>query len=157
MKMKRHIYDLVAVLITASVLAGCAGPNSAAGGFGGAVAGGVLGGMLGGPRAMVAGALIGGLFGAAVGDAMDQRDRVLAERNASWALEYAPSGTAEEWRNPDSGHRGSFTPLRTYRDEGTYCREYQQTVVIGGEERQAFGTACRQPDGSWRIVSDETH
>jgi surface antigen len=152
--MKRQIYGPVTVLITVAVLAGCGGPRSAAGGFGGALAGGVLGGMLGGPRGLVAGAIVGGLFGAAVGDALDQRDRMLAQRNASWALEYAPSGTAEEWRNPDSGHGGSFTPLRTYRDEGTYCREYQQTVVIGGEERRAYGTACRQPDGSWRIVTD---
>ncbi|MCZ6875908.1 MAG: hypothetical protein O7G88_20660 [bacterium] len=42
--------------------------------------------------------------------------------------------------------------VRTYQiDSGQYCREYQQTVVIGGQEDRAFGTACRQPDGSWQI------
>lgn len=28
-------------------------------------------------------------------------------------------------------------------------REYQTTVVIGGAPREAYGTACLQPDGSW--------
>jgi hypothetical protein len=31
------------------------------------------------------------------------------------------------------------------------CREYTQTIRIGDEEHQAFGRACLQPDGSWRI------
>jgi len=151
--MKRNSASVIAVLAIAAVLAGCGGPRSAAGGFGGAVAGGLLGGMLGGPRGLIAGAVIGGLFGAAVGDAMDRRDRMLAERNASWALEYVPSGSTEEWHNPGSGHGGTFTPLRTYRRRGTYCREYRQTVVIGDQEHEAYGTACRQADGSWRIAN----
>jgi len=29
-------------------------------------------------------------------------------------------------------------------------REYQTVVVIGGQERNAYGTACLQPDGSWK-------
>lgn len=28
-------------------------------------------------------------------------------------------------------------------------REYQTTVVIGGQPREAYGTACLQADGSW--------
>jgi surface antigen len=37
--------------------------------------------------------------------------------------------------------------------QGAYCREFQQTVSIGGREERAYGTACRQPDGSWKVVS----
>jgi hypothetical protein len=33
-----------------------------------------------------------------------------------------------------------------------YCREYQATQTIGGQPQNVVGTACRQPDGSWRIV-----
>ena len=29
-------------------------------------------------------------------------------------------------------------------------REYQTTVVVGGRNVPAYGTACLQPDGSWR-------
>lgn len=33
------------------------------------------------------------------------------------------------------------------------CREYNTTTVIGGTPQQAVGTACLQPDGTWRIVN----
>lgn len=36
---------------------------------------------------------------------------------------------------------------------GQYCREYQATQVIGGQPVKSYGTACLQPDGSWRIVN----
>jgi hypothetical protein len=35
---------------------------------------------------------------------------------------------------------------------GEACREYQSTAVIGGRQQLTYGTACLQPDGSWRIV-----
>lgn len=34
-----------------------------------------------------------------------------------------------------------------------YCREYTATATIDGRPIPTYGTACRQPDGSWRIVS----
>jgi hypothetical protein len=37
---------------------------------------------------------------------------------------------------------------------GRYCREFQHQVTIGGRNEQAYGTACRNPDGSWEVVSD---
>lgn len=36
---------------------------------------------------------------------------------------------------------------------GEYCREYTQTVTIGGKTQKGYGTACLQPDGSWRMVT----
>jgi surface antigen len=36
---------------------------------------------------------------------------------------------------------------------GALCREYQSTVVVGGKQEQAYGTACRQADGSWKVVN----
>ena len=32
------------------------------------------------------------------------------------------------------------------------CREFQQTIVVNGEQQQGYGKACRQPDGTWKIV-----
>ncbi len=32
------------------------------------------------------------------------------------------------------------------------CREYSGTITIDGQEQRSYGTACLQPDGSWRIV-----
>jgi hypothetical protein len=34
-----------------------------------------------------------------------------------------------------------------------YCREYQATTTIGGQVNKSFGTACLQPDGSWKIIN----
>ena len=59
------------------------------------------------------------------------------------------------WVNPDSGNSGSYTPTKTYQvDSGQYCREFQQTITVGGQTEDAYGTACREPDGSWRIVGN---
>ena len=41
----------------------------------------------------------------------------------------------------------------TYMNEqGRTCREYQSNAMIGGAVRPTYGTACLQPDGTWRIV-----
>ncbi|MGV8995573.1 MAG: hypothetical protein ACOH12_01340 [Parvibaculaceae bacterium] len=36
---------------------------------------------------------------------------------------------------------------------GQYCREYQSQVNVGGRMQYGYGTACQQPDGSWRVVN----
>jgi hypothetical protein len=33
------------------------------------------------------------------------------------------------------------------------CREYQSQTTIDGRPQPTTGMACRQPDGSWRIVN----
>jgi len=45
-------------------------------------------------------------------------------------------------------------PPPTYIDqnEGTYCRPYSQEIRIDGKIMESYGTACLQPDGTWRIV-----
>ena len=35
------------------------------------------------------------------------------------------------------------------------CREFQDTVTVGGTQQRAFGTTCQQPDGSWRIAAPQ--
>jgi surface antigen len=125
------------------------------GGLGAAAAGGLIGAAFhAGPAGVIGGALLGGLVGAAVGDRMDAADKREQSQAAQKALETAPSGKSVAWRNPDSGNNGTVTPVRTYQSpSGQYCREYQQDITVGGQMHEAYGTACRQPDGSWKIVS----
>jgi surface antigen len=125
------------------------------GGLGGATAGGLIAAALhGGPAGIIGGILAGGLIGGAIGDRMDAADRREAAQASQRALESAPSGRAVAWHNPDNGHSGTVTPVRTYQTKsGRYCREYEQTVTIAGNEQQAYGTACREPDGTWQIKS----
>src|SRR5205814_4119422 len=35
------------------------------------------------------------------------------------------------------------------------CREFTDTVTVGGTPQRAFGTSCQQPDGSWRIAAPQ--
>lgn len=151
---------LVFFLTLALALSGCAtsaGPKESAGTLIGAAGGGLLGAQVGKGRgqlvAVAVGTLAGALIGQEVGRTLDRADQMWMERNAQQALEYNRSHQASTWHNPDSGNSGSLTPMRTFQTaQGQYCREYQQTVIIGGQPQQAYGTACRQPDGSWLIV-----
>ncbi len=38
-----------------------------------------------------------------------------------------------------------------------YCREYSQSVSIGGQRQSSYGTACMQPDGSWQVISNDSN
>jgi surface antigen len=144
--------------LAAFTLANCAtvgdNPKAAIGGLGGATVGGLIAAAAGGGGAGIAAGVIGGaLLGGLVGNYLDDRDKKMAADSANRALETAPSGQSVAWNNPDSGHSGTVTPVRTYQSGGTYCREYQQTVTIDGKPQQSHGTACRQPDGSWKIAN----
>jgi surface antigen len=70
-----------------------------------------------------------------------------------YALESDRINEASDWVNPDTGHAGTVTPVRTYADAGQPCREFITTIIIGGREEQGYGNACRQEDGTWQIVS----
>jgi surface antigen len=86
----------------------------------------------------------------------DDHDVWLIESSAQNSLEYARTNQTSVWENPDTGSSGAITPIQTYQNaDGQYCREYRQTVTIGGREAQAYGTACRMPDGTWQVVSDK--
>jgi surface antigen len=159
------MFKKVSVLLlgTVLVLPACAemqqaGQKETIGAVGGAVLGGYLGSKVGGGEGRLwatgAGALIGALMGSSVGRSLDQTDRMMMERTTQASLEHTKTGATSTWSNPDSGHGGSVTPTKTYQQaSGTYCREYTQTVEIGGKAETATGTACRQPDGTWRIAN----
>jgi hypothetical protein len=36
---------------------------------------------------------------------------------------------------------------------GQTCREFQTPAMIDGRQQMTRGTACQQPDGSWRFVN----
>jgi hypothetical protein len=47
------------------------------------------------------------------------------------------------------------TPLSavsTIRPVEGECREYQVPITVGGQAQTAYGRACRQADGTWRIA-----
>lgn len=152
-------------LLSALGLAACSGDG---GGFelnkqtGGAVLGGIGGAALGSQFGkgtgqivgVAAGTLLGAFIGSEVGKSLDRADKTAMEQANQKALESSQTGQTSAWRNPDSGNSGTITPTKTYQTAaGQNCREYQQTIIVGGKTEQAHGTACRQPDGSWQVVN----
>ena len=70
------------------------------------------------------------------------------------ALENNNAGQPAYWRNAKTGNSYKVTPVKNVKVKGNqYCREYRTTADIGGKQQQMYGTACRQPDGSWKAVS----
>jgi surface antigen len=100
-------------------------------------------------------AALGGPAIAETPSAYADDDIWILEDSTQDSLENAETNQTTVWENPDTGTTGSVTPIETFQNEdGQYCREYQQTVTIGGRERRAYGTACRMPNGTWQIVHD---
>ncbi|MDQ2696325.1 MAG: glycine zipper 2TM domain-containing protein [Pseudomonadota bacterium] len=123
----------------------------AAGAVLGAAVGGTLGASVGDGDgrtvAIIAGTVIGAILGSEVGRRLDETDRYCIGQT----LEHADDGQIVTWRNPDSGGGYAVTPLRTFDAAGQPCREYAATVDLGGRSERVVRTACRQPEGWWRI------
>lgn len=148
----------VVLIIFVFLLVGCTqsvGSKEGTGALLGATAGAVLGSNVGQGKgnvvAIAIGTLAGALFGQEIGRSLDRADRIAMGQNAQYSLEHTRSNETTHWNNPDSGNSGSMTPIRTYQQAGQYCREYRQEVMVAGKKQNAYGTACRQPDGSWII------
>jgi len=121
----------------------------------GMVVGGALGGLLGSQvsgkhddwrtAAIIAGTMAGAAIGGSIGQTMDEVDRM----KTAQSLEAVRTGVPATWQNPDTGNQYSVTPTRTFVTSDGPCREYTINALIGGQQETVYGTACRQPDGSW--------
>lgn len=123
----------------------------------GAIGGGVIGHNIGKGKgqtaATIAGTLLGAAVGSSIGSSLDKADMAAYNSTSQRALETAPAGQTLPWRNPQTGNSGTVTPAAPYQtSSGQYCREYTQTIVVGGKRQEGHGTACREPDGTWKIV-----
>jgi surface antigen len=153
--MNKQTVFLAALLAGAALVAGCENPptKQQSGTVIGAIVGGALGSSVGEGSgrtvATIVGAIAGGALGNAIGRNMDDTDRL----KAAQALETSPTGAPVAWRNPDTGYQYTVVPTRTYQVAGAPCREYTMDTVIGGRAEKVYGTACRQPDGSWRATN----
>ena len=164
---------ILAVLLTATMLTACSQPVGRAGQgvtqggssinkqdigtVAGAIGGGVIGSNVGKGKGAIVGTIAGTLLGAAVGSSigssLDNADLAAYNQTSQRALNNGQNGQTLPWKNPQTGNSGTVTPTNYYQnDAGEYCREYTQTITVGGKKQEGHGTACRQPDGSWKIV-----
>jgi len=155
--MKKGFMKALALTLTVGLLTGGGQVSKQEiGGLVGAGLGGLAGSFIGdGGGQLVAvavGTMVGAIMGSEVGKSLDKADRLAMQLATYDALEYGESGSPTTWTNPDSGNSGEIVPQpAVMRADNRYCREFWKTVTIAGEKQQAYGTACRQPDGTWRL------
>lgn len=142
-------------------LAACSsssGPKEASGTVVGAGAAASAGNVIGGGAGSrlsgtLTGAALGGFLGNRIGAALDDDDKRRAYAAQMQALEAGPSGAPVAWRNPDSRRYGNVVPGPVYQVDGAPCRQYTHTVYIDGRPQTERGTACRNSDGTWSVIS----
>ncbi|AWN16859.1 RT0821/Lpp0805 family surface protein [Salinisphaera sp. LB1] len=143
-----------ALVLAVSMIGGCANwKNSDTGTLLGGAAGGALGSQIGSGTgttiATVVGTLAGAALGNKVGQHFDQKDR----RQFGTALESNQTGKTTSWNDPNSNESYSVTPTRTYKQGNQPCRDFTMNATINGQPKKVTGTACRQPNGTWKVVN----
>lgn len=124
------------------------------GAVGGALAGSQFGSGSGQLVGVAVGTLLGAGIGHSIGASLDRADMTYYNQTQQRALETGQPGQVLPWTNSQSGNSGTFTPAAYYQNpNGQYCREFSQTITVGGQVERGYGTACRQPDGQWQIVA----
>ncbi len=139
----------------------------------------LLGSLLGGAAGAGIGAAFGGGKGAAIGGASGLLLGALAGYQVGKRREYsrpppnysqgyyqAPPPTYAYQPAPAYATTPAYTapapayttPAPAYSQstsayDPSYCRQFNQRIVIDGIEQNAYGTACRQPDGTWKIIN----
>lgn len=102
------------------------------------------------PSELIA-ALDGGLVARAQGDRLSRGDRQLALQNEYRALEYTAPGEAVLWQGKSIN--GRIVPSQPYRVGSQDCRQYEHTIADRSTESTVRGTACRNENGSWTLLS----
>ncbi len=79
-----------------------------------------------------------------------------AAANAQFnALQFGRVGAPRAWAG-DANQSGSITVGPYVRVNLIDCRDFTNTVSIGGQSFVKKGTACREADGSWGVSSTKT-
>jgi surface antigen len=96
-----------------------------------------------------------GAIGLAAGvPAPTEGDLAFARNAASDVLTKGDKDSSQPWENPETGARGSVTPLaEAYSSEGRTCRDFLASYVNGRSENWLQGAACQSSQGRWEIQS----
>ena len=82
-----------------------------------------------------------------------ETDLAFARTAASDVLTKGDKDSSQSWENPETGARGSVTPLsQAYSaDDGRTCRDFLASYVKGRAESWLQGAACKGGQGRWEI------
>jgi surface antigen len=89
---------------------------------------------------------------AKAGPGPTETDLAFARNAASDVLTRGDKDASQPWENPETGARGSVTPLaQAYSSEGRTCRDFLASYVNGSSESWLQGAACQTGHGQWEI------
>lgn len=145
------------------LLSGCANDQQASQLLGkgiGAIAGAMIGTEVGSGRgndaAIALGALLGAFVGGQVGKRLSEEDWAIAGNTQQQTLESAPSGSPRSWKNPDTGSGGEVIAEPAFKGEtAAVCRRFSHTISAEGGDDTLKGVACRQADGTWKVIEGD--
>jgi surface antigen len=84
---------------------------------------------------------------------LDSEDLRRATAAMNTALDPQGSGASVNWDNPQTGAKGSFTPLgQAYPLEGKICRAFLASIVAEETQEKVEGSACREKTAEWALV-----
>lgn len=79
-------------------------------------------------------------------------DLAMAKAAAIEALERGGQNVSVPWENPETGSRGTITPIASaYNMDGFVCQDFLASYVHGGSESWLQGEACRIHQGRWEV------
>lgn len=88
-----------------------------------------------------------------IANLLDPEDWRRAKAALSTALDPQGNGSLVGWDNPDSGNKGSFTPVgKAYPLNSGICRVFLADLDRKGDEQSIQGTACSDKQGEWTIA-----
>ena len=147
---KGILKGFLTLTLSVLILGGCA-TNQQSGTLIGGLAGAAIGSTIGDGRgqniAIAAGAIAGSLIGSSIGQRLDEQD----QSRIAYSME---RNQRSSWTNSRTGRRYTVMPAPTIASPtaNRQCREFTVETEIGDRTESAYGTACRQSDGSWKIV-----
>ena len=82
-----------------------------------------------------------------------ESDLAFARNAVSDVLARGDKDASQPWENPETGARGSVTPLaQAYlAEDGRTCRDFLASYVNGAAESWLQGSACQSGHGRWEI------
>jgi len=81
------------------------------------------------------------------------RDLAYARAAVREVLRRGEKDGSQPWENPQSGARGTVTPIASaYTQDGQTCRNFVASYISGSSQSWLEGEACKQ-EGAWEVRS----
>ena len=93
------------------------------------------------------------LFGSRLGQAhYEGDDTKIIMRVGADMLRNAPDGESRPWSNPQTGHSGTITMLRSYKRGDLPCRDAKVNSQLKERSVVYVLPVCQVADGSWKFA-----